>query len=152
MDIFNYYGLIILIIMMIPNIISGIKQKENFINLYHNRVIETLEQIGRFSCFALMIINIPYTYFNFFFDNALYVYLGVNGLLLIIYILGWIITWNKYPLLKAYLLSMVPSLIFIFSGIMLLNIPLIVCAMIFALGHITLSVKNAKLKIKITRS
>jgi hypothetical protein len=71
------------------------------------------------------------------------VYIGINAFLLFIYILGWILFWNKHPLVRAYVLSIVPSIIFIFSGVMLLSIPLIIASVIFAFCHITISLKNA---------
>ena len=41
---FNYYGLIILAVMMIPNVIYAIKSKGNFNDGYHNKAVEILEQ------------------------------------------------------------------------------------------------------------
>ena len=62
---FNYYGLIIMAIIMIPNIIYAVKQKDNMALESHNKMIIIAEQVGRYGCFVLMIFNIPYTYFNF---------------------------------------------------------------------------------------
>ncbi|MDE6884366.1 MAG: hypothetical protein K2P32_01205, partial [Clostridia bacterium] len=76
---FNYYGLAIMAIIMIPNIIYAIKHKNDVAPTYANKKIVIAEQIGRYGCFILMIFNIPYTYFNFWFDSALIVYLSVNG-------------------------------------------------------------------------
>lgn len=45
---FNYIGLIFVIIMMIPNIILGFTKKDEFINNYQNKTVETFEQIGRY--------------------------------------------------------------------------------------------------------
>ena len=59
MDRFNFFGLIFIAIIMIPNIIYVIKCKDGFINKWSNKTIELLEQIGRFGCFGFMIINIP---------------------------------------------------------------------------------------------
>ncbi len=148
MNWFNYYGLGIIVIIMLPNIIFSIKCKDGFKNIYNNKVVEVLEQVGRFGCIALMIFNIPYTYFNFWFKYALEVYIGVNGFLCIAYIAFWIICRNSNSLLKALSLSSIPSLIFLFSGIVLANIPLIVFAVIFAICHILISYKNARLKSK----
>lgn len=146
MDWFNYLGLFIMIIILIPNLIYGMKNPNGFENKYRNRFMEVLEQTGRFGCFGLMIFNIPYTFFNFWFENGLLVYIIVNSILVIFYIFGWVYCWNKRKLLRAYLLSIIPSLIFIFSGIMLLNIPLIISSIAFAIAHITISLKNAYLK------
>ena len=140
---FNYYGLIIIAIIMIPNIIFAFKHKEAFTNTYKNRAVEIMEQVGRYACFALMIFNIPYTYFNFWFDNALVVYLSVNGVLCVAYLIFWGVCWNKNGKLRALSLSITPSLIFFFSGVALANIPLIAFAVIFGINHILLSYKNA---------
>lgn len=143
---FNYYGLAIIAIIMIPNIVYAIKCKDEFKNLYTNKVVEILEQIGRFGCFVLMIFNIPCTYFNFWFEYALWIYIGINGGLCIAYIIFWIICRKNDSIFKALSLSITPSAIFLFSGIMLAYIPLIIFAVIFAVCHILLSYKNAKLK------
>lgn len=90
-----------------------------------------------------MIVNVPYTYFGFWFDRALTAYLAVNGALTFVYLLGWIVLWKKPGVLRALLLSITPSAIFLFSGVMLTNVPLSVLAVLFAITHITLSYKNA---------
>ena len=140
---FNYYGLTIITIIMIPNIIFAIKHKDGFANAYKNKAVEVMEQIGRYACFVLMIFNIPYTYFDFWFDYALIVYLTVNGVLCVLYLIFWVICWNKNGKLKALSLSVIPSVIFLFSGIVLANIPLMVFAVLFGINHILLSYKNS---------
>ncbi len=140
---FNYYGLAIVAFIMIPNIVYAIKHKESFKNYYSNKFIEVLEQVGRYGCIAFMIFNIPYTYFNFWFGSSLIIYLTVNGVLLIAYLVGWIVLWNINGKVKALLLSVLPSAIFIFSGLVLASIPLIVFSVIFAVNHIMLSYRNA---------
>lgn len=145
MDRFNIYGLIIMIVIMIPNAFYSMKCKDGFESLWENKVIYLLEQIGRFGCFGLMVFNIPFTWFGFWFETALYVYIGVNALLLLFYCLIWIICFSKNTVFRALTLSIIPSVIFLFSGIMLLNIPLIVMAVVFAPCHITISYKNAVL-------
>lgn len=147
MNWFNYYGAIFIVIMMIPNIIFCIKCKEELINHWDNKAVEIMEQIGRFSCFGLMIINIPGTYYGLWFDNALLVYIIIDSLLLTVYSIIWIIYFKKNSIFKALFLSIIPSIIFLFSGIMFSSILLIIAAVIFASAHITISYKNAKLCI-----
>ena len=144
-ELVNIYGLIIMIVMMIPNAVYAMKCKDEFKNLWENKVVYLLEQIGRFGCFGLMVFNIPFTWFGFWFETALYVYIGVNTLLLLFYCLIWIICFRKSTVFRALTLSIIPSIIFLFSGIMLLNIPLIIMAVAFAPCHITISYKNAAL-------
>lgn len=128
---------------MIPNIIYAVKNKGNVADTYNNKLATVAEQVGRYGCFAFMIFNIPYSYFNFWFDYAIIVYLAVNGGLCLAYLIFWIICRNKSSKLRALALSVIPSCIFIFSGVMLLNIPLICFAVIFAVSHILISYKNA---------
>ena len=149
MNWFNYIGLAIIAIIMVPNIIFAIKCNDKFKNLYTNKIVEVLEQIGRFGCLAFMIFNIPYTYFNFWFKHALWVYIGVNGGLCLVYIISWIAFKDLDSISRALSLSITPSLIFLFSGIMLANIPLIVFAVIFSINHILLSYKNTKKRIRV---
>ena len=140
---FNYYGLAIIAIIMIPNIVFAATHKGGLANAYQNKTAEVFEQIGRYACLVFMTFNIPYTYFDFWFEHALIVYLSVNGALLAAYLVFWIICWKQNGKLKALSLSILPSLIFLFSGAMLLNIPLLAFAVIFAVNHILISYKNA---------
>lgn len=139
---FNYYGLVIMAIIMIPNIIFAITHKDGFKNTYTNKAVVILEQTGRYACFALMVFNIPYACLGFWFNGALTVYLSVNGALCVAYSIFWIICWNKNGKLKALSLSIIPSVIFLFSGIILAYIPLIAFAVLFGANHILLSYKN----------
>ena len=140
---FNYYGLIFIIIIMIPNIFYMVYHKEN-IKSFNNKKIEIFEQIGRFSSLFFMIFNIPFTYFPVFIDNYLVVYLIVNITFIVIYLVIFIIYFNKVTLFSSLALSIFPSLIFLFSGLFLINIPLIISSIIFGASHIYISVKNAK--------
>ena len=139
---FNYYGLAIMAVIMIPNIIYAVKHKAEGENAYNNKMVTILEQIGRYGCMALMVFNIPYTYFNFWFDHALICYLCVNGGLCLAYLIFWIICWNRRGKLKALSLSIIPTAIFLFSGIVLANIPLLTFAVLFGITHIFISYKN----------
>lgn len=136
---FNYYGLIFMVVIIIPNIIYAIKhQSKSMVN--QNPVVEAIEQIGRYGCMIFMIFNVPYTYFNFWFTSLWY--LIVNGVLAAAYCLAWVVFWKKKHLAKVLTLSILPSVMFLFSGIMLLNIPLIFCSILFAFAHIFISVKQ----------
>lgn len=138
---FNYYGLAIMAIIMIPNIVYFAKRKSDD-SAYNNKAVTIVEQIGRYGCFAFMICNVPYTYFNFWFDYALIVYLSVNGALCLAYLVFWAVYRNADCMPKAIALSVIPSCVFLFSGVVLLSIPLIVFSVMFAASHIFISVKS----------
>ena len=57
---FNYYGLIFIVLIMLPNIVYSIKNRNSAPNNYTNKIAEIFEQIGRYACMAFMIFNIPY--------------------------------------------------------------------------------------------
>lgn len=140
---FNYYGLAVMCIIMVPNIIYAVTHKNEAADIYKNKAVTVAEQIGRYGCFVFMIFNIPYTYFNFWFPHALTAYLTVNGCFCVAYCLFWVVCWKQKGKLRALSLSVIPSCIFLFSGIVLANIPLIVFAVPFAVCHILISYKNA---------
>lgn len=143
MDWFNYYGLIFVTVLLIPNIVYAIKNKDGFNGNYHNKTAEVFEQIGRYARFILMVFNIPYTFIGFWFFYGLTVYLVVNSVLVFAYCLIWIILWKNSGRVKALLLSIIPSIMFIFSGVMIASIPLFLFSIIFAVCHILISVKNS---------
>lgn len=152
MNWFNYYGLIFVALIMIPNIVYGIMHKDRAVNIYKNRIALIFEQIGRYACMFFMIFNIPYTWTGFYFMFGEAIYLIVNALLIFSYCIIWIITWNRKGIVKALLLSIIPSMIFIFSGIMIASIPLIIFSIIFASTHILISVKNALVEESSTKT
>lgn len=142
---FNYYGLAIMALIMIPNIIYAVKHKPAE-NSYNNKAATVVEQIGRYGCFGLMIFNIPYTYCGFWFAHGKIVYIAVNAIAVLFYCSVWIIMRNKSNMTKALLLSVIPSTIFVFSGVMLLSVPLLVFSALFAAAHILISVKTVTLQ------
>lgn len=139
---FNYYGLIIMALMMVPNIVFAITRKNNQPQV--NKTIEALEQVGRYGCFALMIFNIPFVYSGFYFGSAELVYLVTNGILICSYLLIWIICWNRHMKFRSYALSILPTAIFVFSSIILGYYLLLFFSIIFSICHIYISLKNSK--------
>lgn len=144
MHLFNIYGFIIILIILIPNIIFAIKCKDGFTNTWHNKFVEVAEQIGRFSCFIFMFINIPKTYWGWINNKCYLAYLIINFILVFLYCLIWIICFKKSSIFKSLSLSIIPSIIFIFSGIMTRSILLIISSIIFGPNHIILSYMNTK--------
>lgn len=141
MEYFNIYGFLFMIIIMIPNIVYAIKCKDDFTNKWNNKCIEFLEQIGRIGCFIFMVINIPTTYFGWP-NNIFGVYIIINTILILVYCIIWVICFRKNNLFKALTLSIIPSIVFLFSGITSRYILLTISAIIFAPCHIIISIKN----------
>ncbi len=55
MDWFNYYGLIIMAIIMLPNIIYAVKHKDDASANYNNKAVIIAEQIGRYGWFVSLL-------------------------------------------------------------------------------------------------
>lgn len=142
----NFWGLVFVVIILIPNIVFAMTCKDGFENRYQNKLVETLEQIGRFGCFFSMFIMIPYMNKGYWFQQGKMVYLILGFLLVNLYCLGWIVFWKENSVRKSLYLSIVPSLLFLESGVLSGNILLLIFAVIFAPCHILISYRNAVLK------
>lgn len=141
---FNPFGLAIMAVMMIPNIVFAVRCRDGFVNRWHNRLVETLEQIGRFCCFVFMVVNVPGTWQGWPSDEAFALYCVVDAALLALYCVIWAVCFRKNSLFRAVALSVIPSVIFLFSGVISRSLLLTVGAVIFAPCHIAISVMNAK--------
>ena len=144
MEWFNPIGFVFITIIMIPNVVFAIRCKDGFTNNYRNKTVELVEQIGRFGCFGFMIFNIPGTWFGWASNESFALYLILDALLITLYCVFWIVCWKKKGIFKALALSIIPSTVFLISGIMSRSILLTVAALLFAPAHIFISYQNAK--------
>ena len=144
MEWLNVFGLVMVAVIMIPNILFAMKCKDGFVNKWNNKSVETVEQIGRFGCFGFMIINIAGTWFGWWSDEAFAVYLVVDAVLVTLYCVIWAVCFRKSSVFRALALSIIPSVLFLFSGIMSRSILLTIAAVLFAPSHILISYQNAK--------
>ena len=144
MEWFNVFGLVFIVVIMIPNIVFAVRCKDDFENKWNNKVIELIEQIGRFGCIGFMIFNVPGNWFGWWSNEAFAIYLIIDFLLIFFHCAIWFIFWKKNNVFRALALSIIPSIIFLFSGIMSRSILLIFTTILFAPAHILISYKNAK--------
>ena len=144
MEWFNPFGLVFITIIMIPNVVFAIRCKDGFANNYRNKTVELVEQIGRFGCFGFMIFNVPGTWFGWASNESFALCLILDGLLVALYCILWIVCWKKNGVFKALALSILPSAVFLISGITSRSILLILAALLFAPSHILISYQNAK--------
>ena len=149
MEWFNVFGLIFIAVIMIPNVVFAIKCKDGFDNKWNNKYVEVTEQVGRLGCFGFMIINIPGTWFGWWSDEAFALYLIVDTILVMLYCAIWIICFKKNSVFRALALSIIPSMLFLFSGIMSRSVLLIIASVLFAPSHIVISYKNVKWYLQI---
>ena len=140
---FNLFGLLLMAAILVPNILFARRHPEAFTAPPHNKLLETLEQIGRFSCFGFMVINLPGAVWGFWFPCSREVYFTYGIALTALYCLIWALCFEKATLFRALALSFLPSLLFLGSGVLLRSLPLILSALLFAPCHILISVRSA---------
>ena len=139
---FNYFGIIFIIVLMLPNIYASIFKKELFVNKFDDRLLIKLEYIGRYLCMILMVINIQDLYGGFKSVEAFVAYLGINIILLGLYYIVWFIFYKFNNIYKNMILGIIPSLMFIISGILQNHLLLIISGIVFAYAHLKIIWKN----------
>ena len=144
MEWFNVFGLVFIVVIMIPNIVFAVRCKDGFENSWNNKAVEIIEQIGRVGCFGFMIFNVPGTWFGWWSNEAFAIYLIIDSLLIVLYCAIWFVFWGKNNVFRASALSIIPSVIFLFSGVISRSILLIITSLLFAPSHILISYKNSK--------
>lgn len=140
---FDLCGFVTVVLIMIPTILNGIFHRETFKNRWHSRLVETIEQIGRFGCLAFAVFHVPVICRAYPLKWAGTVMAAMNGGFLILYYCFWFLFRGKNSVIKAWILSVIPTVMFLIDGVLLGDIPLLVMSVLFGIGHITLSVKNA---------
>lgn len=161
----NTFGSLIIAFLLIPNIIYAIKHKGER-NLCESRLMNILEQIGRYGSMLFMMVCLNSGGYVFSSVTAFLVYCFGNLLFLISYWVVWgiyfymtrteVTGWVNGPAsvfiagkrkmkregtLKMSLAAL-PSCLFLLSGITLEYIPLMITAILFAVGHIYVTYSN----------
>ena len=137
----NLYGLILVLLLLIPNIIYALKHRGEE-NKCRNRLMNILEQIGRYGCMFLMVFNIGLAEFGFASLGAFLVYLFGGIILMISYWVIWGLYFNKATYSKQIALAVIPTVLFLLSGITMLHFLLIIFSIIFGIAHIYVTGKN----------
>lgn len=131
----NLCGAAIVILIMIPNILYAVKQKPAKMEKALPPYLSICEQIGRYGCIVLMWLPLFVWKFGFKSVEALVVYLVANVVLL----LGYYFIWPRYAKSKALptamALAVIPTIIFLLSGMLLNHWALVASAALFGLSH-----------------
>ena len=138
----NVFGAIIVILMLIPNIVYAIKNK-NEKNLCTNRLLNVIEQVGRYSCIVLMWLPLLVWKFGFASVLEMALYLACSGVLLTAYWVVFACYMKHKTARRALTLAILPACIFLLSGLLLRHWLLVCSAVLFAVGHIYVTYRNA---------
>lgn len=137
----NIYGFILVALLLIPNIIYAVKTKEQK-NKCTNKFMNIMEQIGRYGCMFLMVFNIGIAEFGFYSVGAFIIYMLGNVLFMIFYWIIWMFFFYKQSYWKQIALAVIPTCLFLLSGITMRHYLLIAFGVIFGIGHIYVTTKN----------
>jgi len=131
--------------MLIPNIIYAIKNKDEK-NLCTNKLMNIIEQVGRYACIVLMWLPLLVWEFGFKSVSDMLTYVLVNCALILSYWLVFAKYFKQKTETTALTLAMIPSMIFILSGVILRHWLLLAFGVLFAIGHIYVTYQNVKLR------
>ena len=137
----NVFGAVIVILMLIPNIVYALKNNDSE-NKCNNKLMNIIEQVGRYACIALMWLPLLVWKFGFSTKEEMLIYIIGNTVLLAAYIIIWILYFERKTMLKGMALAIIPTCIFLLSGLMLRHWLLVVVATLFGIGHIYVTYKN----------
>ena len=129
--------------MLIPNIIYALKNRGEK-NLCTNRALNLTEQIGRYACIVLMWLPLLVWEFGFASVTRMLIYAIGNAVLLTAYLILFAVYFKKKTPGLAVVLAVLPACIFLLSGILLRHPLLAGFALLFAAGHICVTVKNTQ--------
>ena len=139
----NGWGAMIVIIMLVPNIIFGIKNPY-LENKCENVIMNTIEQVGRYTSMILMIVPVLVEKFDFKSVFEMIFYIVVTSSLLLLYLLVWFFYLKSQSTNKSILLALLPTMIFVISGILLRHWLLMIAGILFGIGHIFVTLQNSK--------
>ncbi len=143
MNWFNAYGLFIVILLLIPNMVYFYLNKSKPIeNKCRSKGIILAEQIGRYGSMALMVFNIGIFEFAFQTHEIFTLYLVINIILLLFYWLFWCFYIRRNSVLLSILLAVIPGTIFIINGILFRHWLLVLFGMVFTVSHINITYQN----------
>ena len=137
----NVFGAIIVILMLIPNVIYALKNKDEK-NSCTNQFMNVIEQIGRYACIVLMWLPLLVWKFGFSSVLEMLLYLAGNGCLLAAYWIVYACYLKKKTQRRALALAVLPTCIFLLSGLLLRHWLLVAFAVLFGIGHIYVTQKN----------
>lgn len=141
----NTAGLIVVVLMLTPNMIFAFQNKD-ITNKCTNRLINIIEQIGRYGTIFFMIFHIGFAEYGFKLESSFAIWVIGTGILLVFYWGIWAFYFKKKNLCFAMLLAIIPSVLFIFSGMMFRNWLLVLFGIVFSLGHLTVTYQNHHIK------
>ena len=140
----NLFGAGIVVLIMIPNIIYAARQKQDETQIEVPHGLSACEQVGRYGCIILMWLPLLVWKFCFGSVEEFLIYLIGNGALPLCYFLSWMLSSRKKTLSVAMALAIIPTAIFLLSGLLLRHWLLVAFAILLGFAHCTITYMTHK--------
>ncbi len=137
----NLFGAVIVIVMLVPNAVYALRNRDQKNNCT-NKVMNAVEQVGRYGCIVLMWLPLFVWEFGFANKTMFLLYIAGNVLLLAAYLMVFRMYLVERSGGRAMTLAVLPACIFLLSALTLRHWLLFVFAILFAAGHIYVTKKN----------
>ena len=141
LDWLNIFGLIFVVLLLAPNIVYAVKEKDQE-NKCTNKFMNVVEQVGRYGCMFLMVFNIGLAEFGFWAKGAFLTYLFGNIVLMTAYWAIWLLYFKKKEYWKQIALALIPTGLFLLSGVTMRHWLLCIFAVVFGIGHVYVTNQN----------
>jgi hypothetical protein len=141
MDWLNLPGLTALAALLVPNILYAARHP-NAKNLCQSRLLPVLEQVGRYGCMVLMCVRLPFLTYTQAAPAWNIVWLSLVTPLLFAYWVVWMAYFRRPGKGAALALAVVPALVFFVSGLLWLNVPLMLLSILFGVSHVLITRAN----------
>lgn len=142
---FSLTGLILVLLILAPNIVYAIKHPHSE-NRCTSRLMNILEQIGRYGCILLTVFDFGFLEFGYSLLSIVISCLLGSAALLLAYWICWIPFFRKPGKRLALALAVLPACIFLLHGIARQDIPLIAAAILFGIAHSYVTSNNYSCK------
>ncbi len=139
----NIFGAAIVAVLLIPNIIWALKNRRD-LRKCDNIFISIFDQAGLYGCILLMWLPLLVWKFGFPSAGEMVVYVFGNSTLLIVYIIFFIAYFRFRNRTLEIMLTVIPAIIFIGSGVLLRHWLLVCFGVIFATAHFCAILKRTK--------
>lgn len=138
----NFIGAVIVLLILVPNIIYSMKNKEPTPSISNKKTMTIIEQIGRYACIVFMWLPLFTWKFGFRSIEELFVYMCGNTVLIAVYYVFWCFYFKERKVSTAIMLAIVPTCIFLWSGMLLRHWILVASAILFGVGHIDITART----------
>lgn len=143
MDWLNVEGIAALLLLLAPNALYGLR-RAGAPPARQKPALEIAEGIGRFGCMVLMCFSLRLFTYGYAAPLWQTVWRIAAIALLVLYWAVWAVYFKHETHPAALSLALIPSALFLLSGILWRDIPLLVFAIVFAIAHPIITWRNTK--------